>query len=160
MVEEAIVRRGKCKDSVMVRDIWLEFMKYHQDNFPFLGLNMVENAPDIWEEYFKNNVRSIKKLALVAEVNGIPVGYLLGGIIKQPPVMKIIEIGTITDFAVTKKWRNRGIGSKLLKEFERWCKSRKIKIITLQVADNNKNSINFYKKHNFQTTMLHQKKQL
>jgi ribosomal protein S18 acetylase RimI-like enzyme len=159
-MDKIIIRKGKIMDSVSLRDIWIEFMEYHKRNFPWLGFDFVKGAPDVWERFFKTNVRSPKKAAFVAEVHGKLIGYLLGGIVKRPPVFTVQEVALITDLAVIKEWKNKGVGTELMKAFESWCKEKGIATITLQVANQNTNGINFYKKHNFITTMLHQKKDL
>ena len=155
-----MIRKGKLVDSVPLRDLWIEFMEYHKQNYPKLGFDFVKNAPDIWEKYFQTTVRSPKKVAFVAEVHGKLVGYLLGGIVKRPPVFTVQEVALITDIAVTEKWKNKGIGTVLMEAFESWCKEKGLETITLRVADQNTSAIGFYNKHNFMTTMLHQKKDL
>jgi ribosomal protein S18 acetylase RimI-like enzyme len=59
---------------------------------------------------------------------------------------------------VTRGRRNRGIGTKLVKEVIAWPKKKKMKYITLYVLPENKIGLKFWKKHGFETVLLSQRK--
>ena len=59
--------------------------------------------------------------------------------------------GMLTDLYVTKRYRNRGIGSLALYEVEDFCRERGVRNIELQVLHHNPEAETFYRKAGFQT---------
>ena len=45
--------------------------------------------------------------------------------------------------------RSKGVGSKLLDEFFKWCKSKKVNRVKVVISSDNFQSINFHKKNGF-----------
>ncbi len=151
------IRHGRISDKHQVLKLWQEMVDYHI-TISSIDLEMVENAPMLFTKFFETNVRSKNKSAFVAEEDGKIVGYILGEIQKRPPVFKITHQAFITDMAVTKNLRNKGIGTKLMKVFNVWAKDRGMKYIELNVAVENQLGINFWEKQGFKTIILHQRK--
>jgi GNAT superfamily N-acetyltransferase len=58
--------------------------------------------------------------------------------------------GMLTDLYVTKRYRNRGIGSLALYEVEDFCRERGVPNIELQVLHHNPEAETFYRKAGFQ----------
>lgn len=84
---------------------------------------------------------------LVAEDNGLVVGYILFWIKEE-------NVGHIISIAVDKKYRCLKAGTMLLSRAISTLKICKLNKITLEVNENNKIAINFYKKFNFQVDRL------
>ena len=57
---------------------------------------------------------------------------------------------------IKEKYRNKGIASKLLNRAIKDLKSKEVINITLEVNENNKTAINFYKKNGFKTVAIRQ----
>ena len=57
--------------------------------------------------------------------------------------------GMLTDLYVSKRYRNRGIGSLALYEIEDFCRERGIRAIELQVLHHNPAAETFYRKAGF-----------
>ncbi len=55
----------------------------------------------------------------------------------------------LTDLYVSKRFRNRGIGSLALYEIEDFCRERGIRAIEVQVLNHNKEAETFYHKAGF-----------
>ena len=55
----------------------------------------------------------------------------------------------ITNVAVAKKYRRKGIGEKLIKNLVSLCESENAEFITLEVRESNTAAISLYKKMNF-----------
>ncbi len=53
------------------------------------------------------------------------------------------------NFAVAKKYQNKGVGEKLLSKFTEVAKNNRIALIWLEVRKSNINAIRFYRKNNF-----------
>jgi GNAT superfamily N-acetyltransferase len=64
---------------------------------------------------------------LVAEADDRPVGYLMGFAIE--PAYSQEMMAAVDKLFVSKAHRNSSAASRLLKEFEDWCKKREVKII-------------------------------
>jgi ribosomal protein S18 acetylase RimI-like enzyme len=60
------------------------------------------------------------------------------------------KVALLEDLVVDAKWRNKGIGSALLRAAEGYCKQHGISRITLLADKDNHNALNFYKKHQWQ----------
>ena len=57
--------------------------------------------------------------------------------------------GMLTDLYVDKRYRNRGVGSLALSDWEDFCRERGIRAIELQVLNRNKPAETFYRKAGF-----------
>jgi ribosomal protein S18 acetylase RimI-like enzyme len=156
---EFFVRNGKVKDKFQVVDIWNQVMKYH-DEISDIDLETRQDAPEIFMKFFENNVRSVNKIALVAEEDRQVIGYMMGAIQKRPPVFKTIHQAILSDAAVHINKRNNGVGEQLLIVFVEWAKKKGMKYIVLDVVPENNIGLNFWKKHGFQTMVLNQRKML
>jgi predicted acetyltransferase len=110
--------------------------------------------------FFRTHVRSRTKIALVAEVDGVIVGYLLGSIQPRPPIFKVQKEAMITDMFVTNKKRRKGIGTKLVSEFFNWAKIKKMKYAVLNVVPENDPGKKFWTKMGFTTTIQFRSKNL
>jgi len=90
-------------------------------------------------------LKSKEHLILLAENNEKLIGYLTGSIIKN--IWQ--HSGYIDDIFVNKKFKRKGIGSYLIKEFIKFLKHKKIKKCKLGVNIKNKKAIKLYKKLGF-----------
>lgn len=111
-------------------------------------------------KFYETNVRSRNRTAFIAEKDGEIIGYVMGGILKRPPVYKTAHEARINDIVVTKKWRRRGVGTKLLEAFADWAREKGMKYVTLNVLPENKVGLKFYKKLEFETILVNQRKML
>ena len=157
--DKVIFRNAKIKDKYQISILWKEFTDYH---IKITGreIDFVDNAQDKFIEFYEKNVRSRTKKAVVAEYEGKIIGYLLGGIQKRPDIFKNRYMGFIFDIAVTKFWRNKGIGTRLIKEFILWSKEKELHHVELYVVPENENALKFYKKHDFKTFIYIMRHQL
>lgn len=78
---------------------------------------------------------------LVAEVENMVVGY--GGI------WLILDEGHVTNIAVDSRYREKGIGKKLVEGLISLCSEEKIMAMTLEVRASNIAAQNLYKKYGF-----------
>jgi ribosomal protein S18 acetylase RimI-like enzyme len=84
-------------------------------------------------------------LLLVAESEPTIVGFLLAELGRYPPCFVQQDYGTISDIAVTKTFRRRGIGRKLFAEAMKWFASKSIDRIEARVATTNPLSTKFWR---------------
>ncbi len=159
MLEGLIVRDGRLKDSTKALQLWDEFMNYHQ-RISALDFGMVDRAGEMWRKYFERHVRSRTRKAIVAELNGKIVGFLLGEIQKRPPIFTTARQAYVDSIGVLEIHRKQGIGTVMLEVFAEWTRQNKIPYIMLNVVVENGPAIRCYEKDGFKTVLLAQRKLL
>lgn len=108
------------------------------------------------EKEFNELTSNKNAIILFAKKENETIGYLVGNFIKNP----WNNFGYIGDIFTESKFRKKGIGKKLIKEFEKVCRKRKRKNIRLDVSVKNKKALSLYKKEKFITTKYHMEKNI
>jgi len=93
------------------------------------------------ESFHKEIVENVLAVYIVAEVDDVVAGY--GGL------WKILDEGHITNVAVKKDFRGKGVGDALVMGIVDYCDRTGIPNITLEVRESNRVARNLYKKHGF-----------
>jgi len=70
------------------------------------------------------------------------------------------SIAELENMYVQESMRGKGVGGKLISQFENWCKERKVQIIRVVASAANTNAIDFYKKHGSKEVTLTLEKDL
>ena len=78
-------------------------------------------------------------LFVVAETREGIVGYAVG-------VLRLNDIGHIVSIAVAKRWRRKGIGTRLIRELEKRFKEKNMRASRLEVRVSNRPAIRLYEK--------------
>lgn len=99
------------------------------------------NPPWSREAFLLELTKNLLAKYIVAEVDGEVVGF--GGI------WLIIDEGHITNIAVDEKYRQMGIGSKIMEGLIQLCSDRNIIAMTLEVRKSNEAAKALYKKYGF-----------
>lgn len=102
------------------------------------------------QEYFRKIIENRDKLALIAEVNNMPVGYLAGGLEEVGDYRNIPNMCEIDNMWVDEEFRSTGIGKQLLKKAERWAEDRGIKRMRVIASHLNTRGVTFYKREGFE----------
>ncbi len=146
---EPIVRLVQWKD---FKDIIKNYYSYYEEfkTDPSLGLVFHNNPPDMNSEirWFSNMIVSQNSgdaIAVVAEYSGKVVG--LCDVYSKRPNSELSHIGSL-GITVVKKYRNRGIGTLLIKKAIKLSKG-KFDIIVLDVFEINERAIHLYEKFGF-----------
>lgn len=100
------------------------------------------------KKYFKKAIKEDYALCLVAEYKSEIIGYLAAFIWRFEPFLKV-KRAELENMFVQEEYRSLGIGSKLVKEFFRWCKDKGVKKGRVVTFTRNKKAINFYMKNGF-----------
>jgi ribosomal protein S18 acetylase RimI-like enzyme len=159
MQDNVVIRDGRVKDSEAVLPVWTEFMEYHK-KISALDFEMLDQAWEMWKKYYERHVRSRLRKAIVAEQDGDIVGFLLGEIQKRPPIFTTSRQAYVDSIGVLESKRNQGIGTRMLRAFEKWAKEKGMPYIMLNVVVENVPAIACYEKNGFKTGILSQRKLL
>ena len=144
-----IIRIADIKDSAILYNLDLELEKYESK------FAIIRNNPKRKETFkiFRNRFRKdLKKRGFrffIAEYKGNPVGFTVAQIEKNPVFPKYTKRGHIGPTFIKKEYRNKNIGSKLLKEALNWFKSKKIKLVQVSIIAKNNNALKFWRKKGF-----------
>ena len=105
-------------------------------------------------KHCKEHIRKRNEVLLVAEDGDKIIGFLLGSIKKRPSIFKLKRIGHLDELYVNRRYRGKGISSKLKDEFFKWLKKKEIKYVNLDVITLNKKAIKIYKKWGFNDHLI------
>jgi len=112
----------------------------------------------IGRDYFKERIKN--ECALVAIYNDGVIGYLVGAIIPNEHYRTISKIAEVENMYILEPSRNLGIGKMLMKEFEKWSKSKNTQIIRVVASVQNTDAIKFYQNTGFNDYNLTLEKKL
>ena len=148
---EIIVRKAIKNDLPAMQELWKEMMDFQKVRDPFF------TRPNDGHEDFKkliiDKIGNDDWLILVVTQKDQPIGFCLGTIGEYPPLFINPRYGHIQNFAITEKFRQKGIGAQLFKEAVSWFKKKGITRIELQIAVANEVAQTFYKKMGFRDLM-------
>ncbi len=104
-----------------------------------------------WVDLILKKIKKYKGVIFIAEVNEKPAGCVIG-IIKESTKIDLIDLfpfkdGRIIELFVDPSFRRGGIGSLLLRNMERFFRSRGCKVAELGTFATNTRAYKFYKKH-------------
>lgn len=100
------------------------------------------------EKYFREAVDSEKYLSVVAEIDGVVVGYL-NGYVKVPSTIYLGKRAEIDNMCVDERARRNGVGRALIDEFKKWAKERGVERLIVEAFSGNSSAIEFYKQNGF-----------
>lgn len=149
------IRKANIRDVPALVDMWNEFMQTH-DKIVTAGnprikqcLARLSSAADCFRKFVTKKIRSKDSIVFIAETSNRPAGYTLVEIKKSIPIFKIKKKGNISDIFVRKELRGTGVSTKLKNTAVQWCKSKKLKYLTLDVFNDNPHAHAIYKKWGF-----------
>lgn len=136
MSEEVRVRPAGRQDEDALVALWLEYMQWHERCDPRLAL--APGAPARWRDTLRLWMENSDMCVLVAESPaGEIVGFAIGMIRDNAPVLMPARFGYINDLAVTEAWRRRGIGRKLVHALFDWFIQNGVTTYRLNAAHRN-----------------------
>ncbi len=131
----ARIRRARAADLDSVLTLWVEMMAVHA-----LLDRRFRPAPegrlhysDTLQEWMSDEERRV----VVAETDGQVVGYAVGHLAENPPVLEPHVYGHVSDICVAPSWRRRGIARLLFAALCKWLQQHGAKIVQLHVATQN-----------------------
>lgn len=143
------IRKAKTDDIKLMQKFMYLLMKEEYESFdPTNKITWAKSQK--CADYFKMRVSERGNFAIIAEINGEPVGYLSGGVYKSPEFRTLDKLGQLGDMYVIDGYRNMKIGTKLIKEFKKWLKERGVKRMKVELFSRNEKALRFYARHGFE----------
>jgi GNAT superfamily N-acetyltransferase len=135
----------------MLVELWKILMDEHKKIEPEL-YDLSNDAEEKIRAFFLSSINSEEKFLYGAYDKNKLVGYAFGWIESRPPVLRVQDVGNLSDICVNPKYRSKGIGNQLVNTFVGWCNKKGVNIIQLQVLYD-KDAVGFYKKIGFRNFM-------
>lgn len=145
------IRNVEIKDLEQIAKILKQVAQIHYMNRTDLFKN--KNEKIIKEEIKETMNNHSKKILIISDKKSIVYGTLIYSIkeIKNHNNLKDMKILWIEDLGVDERFRNKGIGKKLILEAEKIAKKLKCERIELNCWEFNQNAIKFYNKVGMET---------
>ena len=152
MSDDPRVRVARVADLDALARMWEELEKYHVD----LGGPEYRLAPgwkEDWQRFTRQHIGRKDRLCLVAETDGIAIGFLLGAILERPKVFEGRLYGHIYDVFVDRARRDHGVGEALVNAALGWFRDRRVDRVEIYTHARNELGLRFWKKMGFETTV-------
>ncbi len=148
----ATIREYKPEDKEAVGQCSLELLESQHQNQPEFWSSSKEVTGDSCVDALLNQTKDGKGKIFVAEEEGVVVGYVCTTMneIDDEPGFIAKQSGHISDVAVLKEFRGKGIASQLMMTAEEYAKERGCMYTSLVVATGN-SAINLYRKLGYET---------
>jgi ribosomal protein S18 acetylase RimI-like enzyme len=145
------VRRATHADVGAVLNLWVEMMTYHaglDDRFR-PAADGREHFRSILQKWMADDRYSV----WVAEVDGQLVGYTIGRLAENPPVLEPHLVGHVSDICVAPAWRRRGVARRLFAAVRAWLLQQGVTTVQLHVATENPAAQAFWREMGFSPFM-------
>jgi GNAT superfamily N-acetyltransferase len=159
-VAEVKIRAAAAADADAVAAMWESLVEYHvalDDGLP-------PAAPNGARRYARRLLeRAADPLTqvLIAEVDGIAAGYVLGVVVDLVPEMFEQEAsGFLADIFVVEAFRRAGVGEALVEALGAWFKARGIRYFEWHVAARNAAGLAFWQAMGGREVMIRMRKDL
>lgn len=144
--------------NIVIRNAEIEDTKKIDEFLTKLILDERKYDPNINENceitnYYENIISKEDTCILVAEYDRKLVGYLYG-FIKNDGDTCISLVSKLDALYVEEDFRNMNIGNNLIEEFKKWCLTRNVKNIEVNLWQNNEIAFKLYSKHGFKPSKI------
>lgn len=100
--------------------------------------------------YFTDCIKNENGCIIISKIDDKIIGYLAGRIkINRNKSRNLKNQAEIGNMLVLEKYRNKKIGTKMVKEFFKWAKNKGIINIRVTASSKNKKALDFYRKNGF-----------
>ena len=151
-----IIRKVTIEDYDKVVDLYKQL--YDAERIFDNNLKKSYEIDEKQEKIIKKRIKSRKEIFLVAEIENKIVGLIDGYLIDS--IYHKEKVAYLDHLCVDKKYRNREIGTRLIKEFDNKAKKRGAKFIKLNAFENNIKAVNLYKKLGFKEYSIYYMKEI
>ena len=138
------IRKANNSDKHRIAELFKEMVEFHSQKDPIFTLKA--SGHEHYAVWFIEQIENDSALPLVAESDGMIVGFSLSFLRKYPATWLSENYGEINDISVTKEHRRKGIGTKLVYKSIEWFKSKGIKRSEVKITTTNEVSLKFWRK--------------
>ena len=138
------IRKASKSDKHRIAELFREMVEFHSQNDPIFTLKA--SGHEHYAVWFMEQIMNDSALPLVADSDGKIVGFSLSFLRKYPATWLQENYGEINDISVTKDYRRKGIGTKLVNKSIEWFRSKGIKRSEVKIAPSNEVSSKFWRK--------------
>ena len=143
----------------LLKDFWHTISKI--DNFKLM--QVTDKFEDEYYEYIKSLFTYDNGVLILALDNNNPIGFALGYIWNKPIMLTDLEKPTqraeLYDLYVKQDYRNKGIGTTLIRWLERYYKDLGCDYLVVGLLSNNK-AYNLYKRVGFKDHIIEMMKEI
>jgi ribosomal protein S18 acetylase RimI-like enzyme len=141
------IRRANKNDIGAVVILWREMWNYHTHLDKRFTTTAIAN--DVMTKWIEENIENENSIVLVAVWDNIIVGYCLGMVLENPPVVTEHLYGYISEIAVKTNLRRYGIGGKLIAEMHLWFRTKNASYVEVNASVYNQISRSFWRKYGY-----------
>ena len=147
MAQENIIIRQATKNDVptLVRLNHALFLEDAGQRDPFMDLDWPLKEG---EAYFNKHMLSPKSIALLAEIDGKTVGYLIG-YLRGVSTLRPIQMAELESMFVEKVYRSQTIGEQLVQSFLIWAEKHGAERVSVTAYTANEGAVSFYERQGF-----------
>ena len=148
MRAKVTIRKVRAKDVPSIVELWKELMDFHKAVDPVF--TRCRGGHKAFAEYLSSEyIGADQRAAWVALAGRKVVGFCMAVIEDNPPVLVLKQHGQIEALAVTRRWRAKGVGARMVKRARKWFSEKGVRRIEARVAKANKVSTAFWAKIGF-----------
>ncbi|MCU0859504.1 MAG: GNAT family N-acetyltransferase [Thermoplasmata archaeon] len=112
--------------------LWDELVEHHGRLSPLF--TPATDSREKWSRYLSKKFSEKSTKLIVAQEDGVVVGFMLCMLSPNAPIFKERTLGIISDVYVRQERRRKGIAKEMLKVALRWFKKNRVKSVQLSVA--------------------------
>jgi ribosomal protein S18 acetylase RimI-like enzyme len=142
-MSQVVIRQATPDDVGGILPLWNELMDYHAALDA--RFQPAPSAEENWAEILFDWLRDDDACVLVADAGGKLVGFIIGLVRENPPVLLPPKYGLVTDICVDPAWRRQGIGGRLFEALIVWFREKGLFVVQLSVAHRNPVSQAFWR---------------
>jgi ribosomal protein S18 acetylase RimI-like enzyme len=142
-MSQVVIRQATRNDVGGILPLWTEMMQYHaalDERF-----RPAPDGEEHWARILRDWLRADDVCVLVADAEGQLVGYIIGMMRDNPPVLLPPIYGFVSDICVDPAWRQQGIGRRLFEALKDWFRKKELFTVQLNVAHFNPVSQAFWR---------------
>ena len=143
-----LIRRANLNDIQAISKLGDILLKYDHDFDPTINLNWLEEPDGL--DFIKKRITNTDGIVLLALVDDIIVGYLMGGLIDPEPYRIPQRLAELEEVIVHNDYRGQDIGSELINHFFTWCNEHQASRARVVVSADNARAISLYRHFAFQ----------
>ena len=98
--------------------------------------------------YFADLIASDTSACLIAEIDGLAIGYL-AGYTREPSDLRPIKTAELESMFVREAWRSRRVGEQLVQRFAEWAQAQGAQRISVTAYYANGRAVQFYQRVGF-----------